>query len=84
MGDSDFQVGEVHFRSFNEGILRLDWRTKYACPTTAENPPEKDDPDTGSQDSKHWGFLTWLIIMYFPSPNLSRLFQVVPFEDVDG
>jgi hypothetical protein len=36
-------------------ILRLEWRTKYACS------PE----DTPSQ---HWGFFTWFIIMYVSSP----------------
>ena len=43
-------------------VLRLDWRTKYACQSY-----EEDDDDEGSgKDSnvRHWGFFTWFIIMY--------------------
>jgi Autophagy-related protein 27 len=55
------QIGELHLRTFNEGVLRLDWQTKYACPTSADK-PSNDDPS--SPATKHWGFLTWLIVMY--------------------
>jgi Autophagy-related protein 27 len=66
---------ELHFRSFLEGVLRLDWRTKHACPTTVDNDtPSKDkdkdkDNDPSKPTTKHWGFLTWLIIMYPPVPR---------------
>lgn len=43
------------------GVLRLEWRTKYACET-------QDDDDTGddgepAKKGTHWGFFTWFIIM---------------------
>jgi hypothetical protein len=38
--------------------LRLEWRTKYAC---------EDAPDDVA--SSHWGFFTWLIIMYVLPPH---------------
>ena len=36
------------------GVLRLEWRTKYACESSYGNQP-------GS--SSHWGFFTWFMIM---------------------
>lgn len=41
------------------GVLRLDWRTKYACEGAKDDPDIQPSPST----SKHWGFFTWLIIM---------------------
>lgn len=38
-----------------EGVLRLEWRTKYAC--------EKVEKDPGADQGNHWGFFTWFIIM---------------------
>lgn len=41
-------------------ILRLDWRTKYACGSYQEG----DDRESGDEDkSNHWGFFTWFIVM---------------------
>lgn len=38
-------------------ILRLDWKTKYACENyLSDNPSD-------SSGGGHWGFFTWLIIM---------------------
>lgn len=37
-------------------VLRLKWRTKYACEGA------KDDKD--AEKSAHWGFFTWFIVMY--------------------
>ncbi|KAF4762391.1 hypothetical protein HAV15_005206 [Penicillium sp. str.  len=53
----------LQFKSFGPSdddtyILRLDWRTKYACDEF-----EKDKGDTSSSNS--WGFFTWLIIIAF-------------------
>lgn len=39
-------------------VLRLEWKTKYACEVVASDPL----PDQGSSSS--WGFFTWFIIMY--------------------
>jgi hypothetical protein len=51
----------LQFRSFGPAdddtyILRLDWRTRYACDDYQK---QKGD----SSGSKSWGFFTWLIIM---------------------
>ena len=48
----------LQFKSFeledNTYVLRLDWRTRYAC----------DDYQRGKQNnSDSWGFFTWMIIM---------------------
>ncbi|KAI4207845.1 MAG: hypothetical protein LQ346_000348 [Caloplaca aetnensis] len=43
-------------------ILSLEWKTKYAC----ENSKDGDD-DSSKSKSSHWGFFTWLIIMYVTS-----------------
>lgn len=40
-------------------VLSLEWKTKYAC----ENFKGGDD-DSRKSKSSHWGFFTWLIIMY--------------------
>jgi hypothetical protein len=37
------------------GILRLEWRTKYACESAVDEP---------LRDGSSWGFFTWFIIMY--------------------
>ncbi len=41
-------------------VLNLEWTTKYACEDAKEDGGKKDS-------SGHWGFFTWLIIMYAPS-----------------
>ncbi|KAJ5970252.1 uncharacterized protein N7479_000170 [Penicillium vulpinum] len=56
-------TSSLQFKSFAQSdddtyILRLDWRTKYACDEF-----EDDKGDTPS--SKSWGFFTWLIIIAF-------------------
>lgn len=38
-------------------ILRLEWRTKYACRDAEEQEPKPNNS---------WGFFTWFIIMYVP------------------
>lgn len=57
--DDDENAGRsLKFRSFklvdDTYILRLDWRTKYACENYV-----RDNPKSGG----HWGFFTWIIIM---------------------
>lgn len=60
----DTNKPSLQFHSYDTGdvdILRLDWRTKYACLDAKD---EKDRDPNG-----HWGFFTWFIIMYVhPSP----------------
>lgn len=40
-------------------VLRLTWRTKYAC----EGQKGHEDEDTNPSKSSHWGFFTWFLIM---------------------
>lgn len=42
------------------GVLRLEWRTKYACEGA-----NKDKPSSGGKNGAHWGFFTWFIIVLF-------------------
>lgn len=62
--DSD-QEGDssqsLQFKSFGPGddntyILKLDWRTKYACDNYLSD-------NKGKSSGGHWGFFTWFIIM---------------------
>lgn len=59
----------LQFKSFGPAdddtyVLKLNWRTRYACDNYRDEPGEKN-PDGGNGDgSSHWGFFTWLIIMY--------------------
>jgi hypothetical protein len=51
-------------------VLRLNWRTKYAC----EDHADRDDEDgEGGSQKASWGFFTWFILMYAfpPVPRLS-------------
>ncbi|WEW54785.1 type II membrane protein [Emydomyces testavorans] len=51
----------LQFKSYGEvdkiNVLRLDWRTKYACEGFQEGGDGKK--------SNHWGFFTWVIILLF-------------------
>ncbi|KAF3481238.1 Atg27p [Arthroderma uncinatum] len=40
-----------------EGVLNLEWRTKYAC--------EDVEGGGGNKSSGHWGFFTWMIVLLF-------------------
>lgn len=48
-GDEDSKVG----------VLRLKWKSKYACEGAADAPPPPGKGKTGG-----WGFFTWFLIMY--------------------
>ncbi|KAK5166636.1 type II membrane protein [Saxophila tyrrhenica] len=43
-------------------VLRLRWKTKYACESAKDN-PDPDDDD--SKKSSGWGFFTWFLIVLF-------------------
>ncbi|CAG8922817.1 unnamed protein product [Penicillium salamii] len=56
-------TSSLQFKSFGPTdddtyVLRLDWRTKYACDNYEE---ENGSPSS----SKSWGFFTWLIVIAF-------------------
>jgi len=72
--DGDGQTGDksrsLQFKSFapaddNSYVLKLDWKTRYAC----------DDYLSSKKDgsSSHWGFFTWFIVMYI-SPSSPLVF----------
>lgn len=41
-------------------VLRLNWRTKYAC---EDFEGDDDDDDKGAAKKSSWGFFTWLILL---------------------
>lgn len=51
-------------------VLRLNWRTKYAC----EDHADRDEDGEGGSQKAGWGFFTWFILMYAfpPLPRLLR------------
>ncbi|KAF3395615.1 Autophagy-related protein 27 [Talaromyces pinophilus] len=61
------KTSSLTFQSFNlvddkEGfVLRLDWKTKYAC----EDYKRENPGSGGGSGGGHWGFFTWLIIILF-------------------
>ncbi|KAI0179921.1 autophagy-related protein 27 [Hypoxylon sp. FL1284] len=42
----------------NIDVLRLTWKSKYACEA-------RDDDGSDERPSPHWGFFTWLVILIF-------------------
>lgn len=44
-------------------VLRLEWKTKYACEGVGGEDPPSPPPPPPDQGSS-WGFFTWFIIMY--------------------
>merc|ERR1712039_49430 len=57
-------MGSIKFVSFkNEGedqikVLRLNWKTKYACEGAKAAPPPP-------KKTSSWGFFTWFLIIVF-------------------
>ncbi|QSZ28653.1 hypothetical protein DSL72_003152 [Monilinia vaccinii-corymbosi] len=58
--DSSLQFLRLDKDKGDADILRLTWRTKYAC---------EDGPKDNGENNKssHWGFFTWFIIVVFLS-----------------
>ncbi|KAI4731650.1 hypothetical protein E4T49_00414 [Aureobasidium sp. EXF-10728] len=61
----DASLKLISYRSEGEGdaefdVLRLQWKTKYACEGMTEH-----KPTSGNNSSKHWGFFTWFLIIAF-------------------
>ena len=58
---------EPSFVSYRDGVLRLDWQTKLACFDASEvddGEDEGDAPEDAEPVQKHWGFLTWFLILW--------------------
>lgn len=73
--DENDEANSLRFVSYEVGddskdikVLRLDWRTKYACESYEEDDDEGSEKDS---DGKHWGFFTWFIVMYVLSVHNS-------------
>ncbi|KAK6203727.1 type II membrane protein [Pestalotiopsis sp. IQ-011] len=47
----------------NVDVLRLTWKTKYAC--QKRDGGAGDDKPVGDQPSSHWGLFTWFVILVF-------------------
>ncbi|THY25835.1 hypothetical protein D6D01_04831 [Aureobasidium pullulans] len=61
--DASLQL--ISYKSEGEGddefdVLRLQWKTKYACEGMTEH-----KPSSGNKSSSHWGFFTWFLIIAF-------------------
>lgn len=55
--DASLQFVSFGTDTDNTYILKLDWKTRYACYDY------KGGKSGNADTSKHWGFFTWLIIM---------------------
>ncbi|KAK9784093.1 putative Autophagy-related protein 27 [Seiridium cardinale] len=67
LGDNEKQA--LLFNSYgpldsdtNVDVLRLTWKTKYAC---LKSDGGKGDSPSEDSPSSHWGFFTWLVILVF-------------------
>ncbi|KAI9660575.1 MAG: hypothetical protein M1821_009927 [Bathelium mastoideum] len=67
--DNDASLQFINYQKENNGkdevgVLRLKWRTKWACEGMADKGGDDSD-DAGDDKSQHWGFFTWFIIILF-------------------
>ncbi|PYH95084.1 hypothetical protein BO71DRAFT_398300 [Aspergillus ellipticus CBS 707.79] len=46
-------------------VLKLNWRTRYACENGKGGGGDTPADDTDRDGSSHWGFFTWIIILLF-------------------
>ncbi|KAF2161034.1 hypothetical protein M409DRAFT_70100 [Zasmidium cellare ATCC 36951] len=58
-GDKALQWKSYRDEKDDTGVLRLEWKTKYACEDAADTKPS-DGKKGGS-----WGFFTWFLIIVF-------------------
>jgi len=69
--DMPSNVSSLQFVSYdttgnNADILRLTWRTRHACEGA------KDEKD--AEESSHWGFFTWFVLIAFLSTATYLIF----------
>ncbi|KAK3320721.1 autophagy-related protein 27 [Cercophora scortea] len=43
----------------------LTWDTKFACEKAVDEPPKTTPTPPGDDESRHWGFFTWIVILVF-------------------
>lgn len=75
-GDDKDEAKSLQFVSYGlrddkTKLLRLNWKTKYAC----EDYEDDDNDGNSSGGSSHWGFFTWFIIMSVQS-NISGIISL--------
>lgn len=63
--DSNNALQFLSYQSEGEGkermdVLRLDWKTKYACESSTG---DNNDNDSRDPSNSGWGFFTWFILM---------------------
>ncbi|KAL9087368.1 MAG: hypothetical protein Q9165_006665 [Trypethelium subeluteriae] len=66
--DKDRSLRYINYGSEGDGkdevgVLRLEWRTKWACEGMADQNDGGTDDDGGEDKNSHWGFFTWFIIV---------------------
>ncbi|KAH7039895.1 autophagy-related protein 27 [Microdochium trichocladiopsis] len=79
----EFQLGDLEAASLlydsygpsqsdsDVDVLRLTWKTKYACASRSTDPLDPESPGEGNGDeggappNNSWGFFTWFIILVF-------------------
>lgn len=66
--DDSSRNKSLSFKSFGKAdgdsyVLKLDWRTRYACDEYKRGDGKGDDDDKEDTSGSHWGFFTWMIIM---------------------
>lgn len=69
--EDDPKSSSLKFLRYDEGegeadVLRMEWRTQYAC----EDSKEEQDAEKGN----HWGFFTWFILIAFLSTATYLIF----------
>ncbi|CAL5866954.1 uncharacterized protein PFLUO_LOCUS1166 [Penicillium psychrofluorescens] len=75
--DDSSRDQSLSFKSFGKAdddsyVLKLDWRTRYACDEYKggdgkgdDGGDDDDDDDRKDASGSHWGFFTWMIIILF-------------------
>ena len=56
-GTGEGDEKSLKYIDYESGILKLEWKTKYACEQ------QLDDGGSDTDGGSHWGFFTWCIIM---------------------
>ncbi|KAK4556739.1 type II membrane protein [Recurvomyces mirabilis] len=65
--DKDKSLKFISYKTESDvGVLRLTWKTKYACENAKDLPSTPDEDKKKKESSSNsWGFFTWFIIVLF-------------------